>query len=233
MAAFVRHRPATGRQACAVGWWVAALLRGARAVGLHSRAPDHRRRRAAASAVIALAAAGGLLAVAPVASAVHGRCADATRPVSAADHAAMQRAVVCLVNRERTERGLPPLVPSRKLDRSAQGWTDAMVDSGRLSHGAAFPRRISAVGFDWSTVGENIATGYPSPQAVVQAWMHSPGHCANILSPAYREVGTGAADRPIPGASNIDGTWTQDFGRLMSQPAPSHDGAPAAACYRR
>jgi uncharacterized protein YkwD len=189
-------------------------------------------RHVAVSAVASLVAvAAGLLAAAPGA-AQGGPCRDATTPVTDAAHPAMQRAVVCLVNRERTERGLPPLVASRKLDRSAQRWTDAMVDRGSFSHGSAFAQRISAVGFDWSTVGENIATGYPTPAAVVQAWMGSPGHCANILSPAYREVGTGVSARSVPGASNVAGTWTQDFGRLMGQPAPSHDTGPAAACSR-
>ena len=190
------------------------------------------RRRAVALLALSLAALCVLFGVTSSASAARGGCPGASRPVTSADHSAAERAVVCLINRERTERGLPRLTVSVKLDRSAQRWTDAMVDTGRFSHGTAFMDRISAVGVDWATVGENIATGYPTPEAVVRAWMHSPGHCANILSPAYREVGTGMADRAIPGASNVGGTWTQDFARLTGQPAPSADTRPAEACYR-
>jgi len=144
----------------------------------------------------------------------------------------MRRAVLCLINDQRIAHGVPRLVASAKLDRSAQGWTDSMVATDDFTHGDAFMNRISAAGFDWSTVGENIATGYDTPAAVVRAWMASPGHCANILDPGYREVGTGLSARRIPRASPRPGTWTQDFGRLMGQPALSSDTGPANACYR-
>jgi uncharacterized protein YkwD len=108
-----------------------------------------------------------------------------------------------------------------------------MISDEQFSHGAAFMDRISAVHFDWIDAGENIATGYTTPESVVDAWMASPGHCANILDPQYREVGTGVVNRMIRGTSNIDGTWTQDFGRLMGQPALSENFGPARACYHR
>jgi uncharacterized protein YkwD len=158
-------------------------------------------------------------------------CPGARVEITQAPPDQMRLAVLCLVNEQRTERGLPKLTPSAKLDRSAQGWTDSMVDSDEFTHGDAFTDRISATGFDWTTVGENIATGYETPSSVVQAWMRSPGHCANILDPAYREVGTGVSARRIPRASTELGTWTQDFGRLMGQPALSANDGPANACY--
>jgi uncharacterized protein YkwD len=105
-----------------------------------------------------------------------------------------------------------------------------MVNSRDFSHGTDFAARISAVGFDWSNVGENIATGYRTASTVVRAWMASPGHCQNILSPIYREVGTGVRDRPIAGYSSSTGTWTQDFGLLMNQPAASDNYGPADSC---
>lgn len=187
--------------------------------------------RALLGLVLVLAA--GLLTVAPGARAASSRhrCHDAHVPITAGRPGEMRRAVLCLVNRERRLHHLPRLIASRRLDRSAQRWTDVMVRSDEFSHGAAFMNRITAVGFDWSTVGENIATGFRTPVAVVRAWMRSPGHCANILDPAYREVGTGLAARRIPRASSLLGTWTQDFGRLMSQRPLSRDYAPARACY--
>ena len=139
---------------------------------------------------------------------------------------------MCLINRERTEHHLPKLVADRRLDRSAQRWSDTMVSDTEFSHGTAFTDRISAAGFDWSQAGEDIATGFATPQAVVHAWMASPGHCANILDPAYREVGTGIVNGAITGSSSAGATWTQDFGRLMGQRALSGDVGPAHACYR-
>jgi uncharacterized protein YkwD len=192
--------------------------------------PVRHARAAAVSAVTVIAA---LTATAPGALAddTAPACPDAHVHITQAQPAQMRLAVLCLVNEQRTARGLPKLMPSDKLDRSAQGWTDSMVDSDEFTHGSAFMDRISATGFDWTTVGENIATGYETPASVVRAWMNSPGHCANILDPAYREVGTGVSARRIPRASTEVGTWTEDFGRLMGQPALSGNVGPANACY--
>ena len=161
----------------------------------------------------------------------HARgCAGAHRAIAHTSRAELQRAVVCLVNRQRRLHGLPRLRENRRLNRSAQGWTNVMVRHRDFSHGADFSARISAVGFDWSNVGENIATGFTTAGAVVRAWMGSKGHCQNILNPQYRYVGTGVSDRSIPGFSTRDGTWTQDFGLLMGQRAASGNWGPAAGC---
>ena len=190
-------------------------------------------RRLCVAAVLSVLSAAVLMLGVPGARAaeMHSPCAHANATISHGDQSQLQRAVVCLINRERAGHHLPVLTPSRKLDRSAQRWTDAMVSDEQFSHGAAFMDRISAVGFDWTDAGENIATGYTTPESVVKAWMASPGHCANILDPLYREVGTGIVNRMIRGSSNIDGTWTQDFGRLMGQRALSGNFGPARACY--
>jgi uncharacterized protein YkwD len=190
-------------------------------------------RRVCLAITVALAAMAGLLATSSRALADDGTtaCAGANTDITAAAPSEMRDAVLCLINEQRSAAGLPKLIASDKLDRSAQGWTDSMVDSDEFTHGSAFMDRISATGFDWTTVGENIATGYETPASVVRAWMHSPGHCANILDPSYREVGTGVSARRIPRASTVLGTWTQDFGRLMGQPALSGNYGPADACY--
>jgi uncharacterized protein YkwD len=199
-------------------------------------APHHTNlRRLCVAAVVSLLTAAILTLSASGARAAetHTPCAHAKTTIRHADQSQLQRAVVCLINRERSAHHLPVLTASRKLDRSAQRWTNAMVSDEQFSHGTAFMDRISAVGFDWTDAGENIATGYKTPESVVNAWMASPGHCANILDPLYREVGTGVVNRMIHGTSNIDGTWTQDFGRLMSQRALSGNYGPARACYHR
>jgi uncharacterized protein YkwD len=144
--------------------------------------------------------------------------------------AAVRHAVLCLVNRERSSRGLPALREDRRLDRSAQGWTDTMVRSGQFSHGANFAGRISAAGFRWSQAGENIATGYPTAASVMAGWMASPGHCRNILDPGFSAIGIGMVPRAVPSAAGGPATWTQDFALPAGRRAPSRNGRPAAGC---
>jgi len=194
-------------------------------------------RKTQTTALAAIVTAG--LAIAPVAAASGAR-RDATRRARGCAHAntlirrtsrrALQRAVVCLVNAQRRAHGLPGLGENARLNRSAQGWTDAMVTHRLFTHGADFAARITAAGFRWSDAGENIATGFNTPATVVRAWMASTGHCQNILNPDYRYVGSGVSARSIPGFSTGGGTWTQDFGLLMGQHPASGDWGPADGC---
>lgn len=168
----------------------------------------------------------------PQLAAAHSRrCAGANTPVAAASRAAIRHAVVCLVNRQRTSRGLPALRTDRRLNRSAQSWTDKMVREDRFTHGSRFAARISAVGFDWSIAGENIAAGFATPRQVVTGWMASAGHCQNILSPDFSRVGTGVLDRGVIGTGAA--TWTQDFALPMGARMPSHKTGPADGCPYR
>jgi uncharacterized protein YkwD len=154
-------------------------------------------------------------------------CTEASTPIAASTASAMRAAVVCLINQQRTSRGLPALNADSQLDRSAQDWTDELVSHHEFTHGADFAERISATGFRWSQAGENIAGGFLTPAAVVAGWMGSTGHCENILSPAFREVGTGVSAR----ATIVSpGTWTQDFGLRMGQRPESGNDGPAAGC---
>jgi len=104
-----------------------------------------------------------------------------------------------------------------------------MVASGVFSHGADFALRFTDGGYDWRAAGENIAAGYATPRSVVNAWMASLGHCRNILTPTFRNLGTGVAAGSV-GADVGPGTWTEDFGLLMSQSAPSSDTGPENGC---
>jgi uncharacterized protein YkwD len=157
-------------------------------------------------------------------------CRHARTPATSASTATVRGAVLCLVNHERTSRGLPSLHASRRLDRSAQRWTDHMVATGQFSHGSDFGGRITATGFQWSTAGENIATGYPTPLSVVNAWMASTGHCQNILDPAFLDVGTGLSRHPVRHYSSGPSTWTQDFALPANRGAPSQNQRPAQGC---
>ena len=156
-------------------------------------------------------------------------CANANAAVGAVSRQATKAAVVCLINKQRTARGLPALHESGLLDRSAQGWTNTMVATGAFTHGANFAGRISAAGFQWSSAGENIATGFLTPRAVVAGWMGSTGHCQNILSPTYSSVGTGVVHHVV-GVGGDGATWTQDFALAAGHHAPSHNVGPANGC---
>jgi uncharacterized protein YkwD len=158
-------------------------------------------------------------------------CGYANVAAGAASVTAMRDSVDCLINQQRSARGLPALHASGLLDRSAQRWTDAMVRSRVFSHGLDFLSRISAVGFPWSAAGENIATGFATPRKVVVAWMASTAHCRNILSPSFADVGTGVSNRRLGRYSPA--TWTQDFGLRMGRRAPTHNDGPARGCPYR
>jgi uncharacterized protein YkwD len=157
-------------------------------------------------------------------------CSNIDTPATAASGDSMRAAVVCLINQERNAHGLPGLSVSPRLNRSAQNWNQAMVAADAFTHGADFSGRISAVGFDWQAAGENIATGFPTPRAVVSAWMASPDHCRNILDPAFREVGTGVTPAAVPSAASQAATWTNDFALRMNQNALSGNTGPQNGC---
>jgi len=69
--------------------------------------------------------------------------------------------------------------------------------------------RITATGYNWITIGENVAAGYTSAQSVVDGWMTSDGHCANIMNGYFEEVGVGYV---YDGSSTYGYWWTQNFG---------------------
>jgi uncharacterized protein YkwD len=154
-------------------------------------------------------------------------CADAHTPATRASTRAMRAAVVCLINQQRAAHGLPRLRVSRRLDRSAQRWTNAIVARGIFRHGDV-GARIRATGFVWQANGENIASGFLTPSQLVRAWMASAGHCQNILSPVYTDVGTGLNRHRLRGYA--PGTWTQDFALPMHQPPASRKLGPANGC---
>ncbi len=182
------------------------------------------RQFAATAAIFALT----LVAFTSTAAAHSRGCRYAHTSIHVASRSQLKSAVVCLINQQRAARHLPGLRDNGRLDRSAQGWTNEMVSHRDFTHGADFASRISAVGFHWSNVAENIAAGFQTPASVVRGWMASTGHCQNILSPVYRMVGTGV-NLGAPSARS-NGTWTQDFGLWMGQHPASGNFGPAEGC---
>lgn len=105
--------------------------------------------------------------------------------------------VIQLVNQVRTKDGLPPLTANWELSRVARYKAMDMRDNHYFSHtspiyGNPFTM-IKSFGISFSVAEENIAAGQATPQAVVQAWMNSPGHRANILSTTCTQIGVGYA----------------------------------------
>ncbi len=125
--------------------------------------------------------------------------------------------VLNLTNVERTNAGLQPLRLNEKLNQSAQAHSQDMAIADYFSHtganGSNAGDRAASAGYYYSSLGENIAAGYITPQEVVQGWMNSPGHRANIMNAGYQELGIGyyylANDT---GSVNYNYYWTQEFG---------------------
>ena len=119
--------------------------------------------------------------------------------------------VVALVNVERSRAGCGPVSVNAALRRAAQGHSDDMASRDYFSHtspdGVTFAERIRAAGYDGGAIAENIAAGQTSAKEVMGAWMASPGHRANILDCAYRDLGVGYATGGTYGTY-----WTQTFG---------------------
>lgn len=118
--------------------------------------------------------------------------------------------VVTLVNRIRVANGLNKLTTYDKLTEAAQIRAKEIETS--YSHtrpdGTLCFTALDDVGLRTVTAGENIAKGYSTPERVVDAWMNSPGHRANILNPSYTMIGVGYVYDPYTTDANY---WTQVF----------------------
>lgn len=125
--------------------------------------------------------------------------------------------VLQLVNNERANVGLDSLSIDNQLDRAANLHTDEMVRADQMSHQlpgeASLGDRVSATGYQWSSVGENVAAGYSTPEDVVEGWMNSVGHRENILNPNFTHLGVGYSNNPDNDNSYSDQDiyWTQVF----------------------
>jgi uncharacterized YkwD family protein/spore coat assembly protein SafA len=128
------------------------------------------------------------------------------------DVKAIETEVVRLVNIERSKVGLKPLTQNWELSRVARMKSQDMINKGYFAHqsptyGSPF-QMMEKFGIKFSSAGENIAYGQRTPQEVMNSWMNSSGHKANILSSSYTQIGVGVAKKS-------DGTlyWTQMFMR--------------------
>ncbi len=123
---------------------------------------------------------------------------------------ALQNEINDLVNVERVNGGCAPLKVNAQITEAAREHSEYMARTGSFSHtgkgGSRFIARVKATGYGQPSA-ENIAWGYRDAAAVVDGWMNSPGHRANILNCASKSVGVGAVF-----AANGTPYYTQDFG---------------------
>lgn len=118
-----------------------------------------------------------------------------------------EQQVIDLVNQIRAQYGLSALKANWELSRVARYKSQDMHDRKYFSHTSPTygspAEMIKKFGISYKSAGENIAQGYKTPQAVVDGWMNSSGHRANILNASYTEIGVGYVS---------DGSyWTQMF----------------------
>ncbi|MFC4030644.1 CAP domain-containing protein [Streptomyces polygonati] len=145
----------------------------------------------------------------PVVTLAPARTAPAETPVSSDAVTAARAQILSLVNDQRATAGCKPLTASADLDQLAQNFSDDMAARGFFDHtdpdGHTPWDRAKALGIT-NLGGENIARGQADAQAVMDAWMNSPGHRANILNCDYTTLGVGIH------FGTGGPWWTQDFG---------------------
>jgi uncharacterized protein YkwD len=147
-------------------------------------------------------------------------CARSSQVPDLAHLAEVREATLCLLNRERGLRDLPPLIVDQRLTTAAQRHSQDMgardfyahrTPDGRQPHG-----RILAVGLPASgvTTGENIHWGVEesaTPSHIVRDWMQSPGHKENILRPTFTRIGIGVGFDPPEFVRGRAGVYTTNF----------------------
>ncbi len=129
----------------------------------------------------------------------------------AQDTTDMAAAVIDAMNVERASHGLAPLRVEPKLSAAASNRIVDMFDGHYFAHtsptGLEPWKWVEQEGYDYREFGENLALGYPSAESVVDGWMHSPLHRANVLNTRFQEVGVAIAEgspaRPYHGPTVV------------------------------
>jgi uncharacterized protein YkwD len=154
-------------------------------------------------------------------------CTDGDLQPTASNIDQVSSVTLCFMNAMRANEGLPPVVENGQLEDASVKHSQDMVDRKFFAHdtpdGRDVVARLRTAGYipedrEW-VVGENLAWGsgaLATPRAIVNAWMNSPAHKENLLSPDYKEVGMGI----VPGTPSKDGgnggaTFTTDFGTKL------------------
>jgi uncharacterized protein YkwD len=180
-------------------------------------------RRHAATLLVAAVAA----LAAPAGAEAHAQdagCPGADLVPVAGNLPQVAQATLCLLNNERADAGLSPLTVTPGLTQPSQAYSVRMVTENFFAHvapdGATLTDRLEADGYiapdgDW-TVGENLAWGQgdiSTARQITIAWMNSPDHRENILTPEFDEIGIGIVPG-TPGDASWGATYTTDFGAV-------------------
>jgi uncharacterized protein YkwD len=151
------------------------------------------------------------------------QCANADMLPDPGNLSAVSDATLCLLNAERSSRGLVALRFDRRLQQAALDHGGDMVANGYFAHegrnGSRPADRIRAAGYlsrgaAWR-IGENLAWGtgdFATPRSIMAAWMNSPGHRDNILLPAYRQIGFGVIAGNPNANDGAGATFVTEFG---------------------
>jgi uncharacterized protein YkwD len=139
-----------------------------------------------------------------------------------ADFTPLQQEILSYVNQARSKScqcgsttypAAPALVLNDQLNSAAQKYATDMATYNYFSHtgrdGSQPWDRMQREGYSWRYAGENIAAGYTTARAVVDGWLRSPGHCANIMNKNYKDLGVGYA---YGASSTYKYYWVNDFG---------------------
>lgn len=140
--------------------------------------------------------------------------------------------VLELTNQFRAQNGLSPLQLNQELSAAAQDYSQDMAQQDFFSHtgkdGSQPWDRAREVGYEARAIGENLAAGQRTPAEVVQGWIDSPGHRANLLNSQYTEIGIGYyLLENDTGSVNYNRYWTQLFGSGDLNPATTLGETPA------
>ena len=150
------------------------------------------------------------------------QCTNSSTPGYQLSGKEARKATLCLLNRERNKRGMGDLRADDKQQKAAGAHNRVMLKKNCFSHQCSgepdLVKRIEQAGYlpcscSWS-VGENIAWGSgstSSPRRIVDAWMGSAPHRANILNSRFEHIGI-AVDSGAPGRGSGTATYTTDFG---------------------
>ena len=125
-----------------------------------------------------------------------------------------QRQMLAEVNAVRAAAGIPPLRLCGALGRAARTHAHDLAETAPFGHVGADGRnpgeRVREQGYAWRTVGENVAAGQKSVREVMESWVSSDGHLANLLNPGFRHLGVAVV---VDRGSAYGIYWVQDFGR--------------------
>jgi len=127
------------------------------------------------------------------------------------------RQMLDAINAERSKHRLPPVKPDPDLMRIAEFYACRLVEGDFFAHvdpydGSTVATRAADFGYAFRKVGENLAAEQRTAEQAMADWMRSPSHRANILDPAFTQVGIA-----VKGGGELGAYWVQEFGRPITE----------------